>query len=143
MAIIAASGGALPWHRAFNTSIGAFQFLLGREVALTFFGYIGDRIESAAIAPAGATVPLGAHLAFISYRSLQLDFPTLEYRPLRTFSTHTALTFAVVLGWGVEFPNQVRYISALTLPPATGPTPDLGTSWTFYLRLHFDARYYF
>jgi hypothetical protein len=143
MAIIAASGGLLPWHRAFNTPIGAFQFLLGREVGVTFFGYLGDRIESAAIAPEGVTVPLGGRLAFISYRSLQLDFPTLEYRPLRTFSTHTALTFAVILGWGVEFPNQVRYISALTLPPATGPTPELGTAWIFYLPLHFDARYYF
>jgi hypothetical protein len=143
MAIVAASGGALPWHRALNTSFGAFQFLLGREVGVTLFGYLGDRIESAAIAPQGATVPLGGRLAFISYRSLQLDLPTLEYRPLRTFSTHTALTFAVILGWGVEFPNQVRYISALTLPPATGPTPELGTAWIFYLRLHFDARYYF
>jgi hypothetical protein len=143
MAIVAASGGALPWHRALNTSIGAFQFLLGREVAVTLFGYLGDRIESAAIAPEGTTVPIGGRLAFISYRSLQLDLPTLEYRPLRTFATHTALTFAVILGWGIEFPNQVRYISALTLPPAVGATPDLGTAWIFYVRLHFDARYYF
>jgi hypothetical protein len=143
MGIIAASGGLLPWHRAFNTSIGAFQFLLGREVGVTLFGYLGDRIESAAIAPPGAIVPLGERLSFISYRSLLLDFPTVEYRPLRTFATQTALTFAVILGWGVEFPNQVRYTSALTLPPATGPTPDLHTSWIFYLRFHFDARYYF
>jgi hypothetical protein len=143
MGIIAASGGLLPWHRAFNTPIGAFQFLLGREVGVTLFGYLGDRIESAAIAPPQATVPIGGRLSFVSYRSLLLDFPSLEYRPLRTFATHTALAFAVIVGWGVEFPNQVRYISALTLPPATGPTPELGTSWSFYLRLHFDARYYF
>jgi hypothetical protein len=143
MGIVAASGGLLPWHQAFNTPIGAFQFLLGREVGLTFFGYFGDRIESAAIAAPGATVPIGGRLSFVSYRSLQLDFPTLEYRPLRTFATQQALTFAVIVGWGVEFPNQVRYTSALTLPPATGPTPDLKTSWIFYLRLHFDARYYF
>ena len=143
MGIVAASGGLLPWHRAFNTPIGAFQFLLGREVGVTLFGYLGDRIESAAIAPPEATVPIGGRLSFVSYRSLLLDFPSLEYRPLRTFATQTALTFAVILGWGVEFPNQVRYTSALTLPPATGPTPELGTSWIFYLRLHFDARYYF
>jgi hypothetical protein len=110
---------------------------------VTLFGYVGDRIENAALAPPGVTVPLGERLAFVSYRSLLLDFPSLEYRPLRTFATHTALTFAVIVGWGVEFPNQVRYTSGLTLPPATGPTPELGTSWTFYFRLHFDARYYF
>jgi len=143
MGIVAASGGLLPWQRAFNTSFGAFQFLLGREVGVTLFGYLGDRIENAAIAPPDATVPIGGRLSFVSYRSLMLDFPTLEYRPLRTFATQTALTFSVIVGWGVEFPNDVRYTSALTVPPATGPTPEIGTSWIFYLRLHFDARYYF
>ena len=143
MGIVAASGGLLPWQRAFNTSFGAFQFLLGREVGVTLFGYLGDRIENAAVAPPEATVPIGGRLSFVSYRSLMIDFPTLEYRPLRTFATQTALTFSVIVGWGVEFPNDVRYTSALTVPAATGPTPELGTSWIFYLRLHFDARYYF
>ena len=144
MGIIAASGGLIPWHSAFNTSIGAFQFLLGREVGLTLYGYVGDRIESAAIAAPGATVPIeGTRLSFVSYRSLQFDFPSFEYRPLRNFSTKQALTFAIQLGWGVEFPNQVRYVSKLTLPAASGPTPDLSTAWLFYLRMHFDARYYF
>ncbi len=143
MGIVAASGGLIPWHSSLNTPIGAFQFLLGREVGATLFGYFGDHIQSAAIAPPEATVPIGGQLSFVSYRSLQLDFPSVEYRPLRNFATNQALTFAVVFGWGVEFPNQVRYISQLTLPPATGPTPNLGTSWLIYLRLHFDARYYF
>ena len=62
---------------------------------------------------------------------------------LANFATKQALTFALQLGWGVEFPNQVRYTSKLTLPAATGPTPNLSTAWLFYLRLHFDARYYF
>jgi hypothetical protein len=68
---------------------------------------------------------------------LQFDFPSFEYRPLRDFATKEALTFALPLGW------QVRYTSKLTLPAASGPTPDLSTAWLFYLRLHFDARYYF
>jgi len=143
MGIVAASGGLLPWHRAFNTPVGAFQFLLGREVGWILFGYVGDRMESVAVVPAGATTPTGGNLAFVNYRSLMLDFPSFEYRPLRNFSTNQALTFGVIFGWGVEFPNQVRYSSRLQLPAATGPTPDLGTSWNIYLRLHFDARYYF
>ena len=70
-------------------------------------------------------MPYASDLTFLSYRVLSFDFPTFEYRPLREFATNQALTFAVQLGWGVEFPNQVRYISKLTLPAATGPTPDL------------------
>jgi len=143
MGIIAASGGLIPWHYALNTPVGAFQFLLGREVGLTLYGYVGDRIENAAVAPPEATVPVGGRLSFVSYRSLQFDFPSFEWRPLRDFATKQALTFALQLGWGVEFPNQVRYISKLTLPAASGPTPDLATTWLLYLRLHFDARYYF
>jgi len=143
MGIIAASGGLIPWHSAINTPVGAFQFLLGREIGVTLYGYVGDRIENAAAAPPEAIVPIGGPLSFVSYRSLQFDFPSFEYRPLRNFATKQALTFAIQLGWGVEFPNQVRYISKLTLAPASGPTPDLSTAWLFYLRMHFDARYYF
>jgi hypothetical protein len=143
MGIVAASGGLIPWHYSFNTPIGAFQFLLGREVGVTLFGYFGDRVENAAIAAPGATVPVGGSLAFVSYRSLQVDLPSFEYRPLRDFATKQALTFSVIIGWGIDFPNQVRYTSKLTLPAATGPTPTLGTAWLFYVRLHFDARYYF
>jgi hypothetical protein len=143
MGIVAASGGLLGWQRSFNTSFGAFQFLLGREVGVILFGYWGDRMDTIGIAAPGAVVSGGGELAFISYRSLMLDFPTFEYRPLREFSTKTALTFALQVGWGVEFPNQVRYVSKLTIPAATGPTPELGTAWILYFRIHFDARYYF
>jgi hypothetical protein len=142
MAIIAASGGLFPWQAAFNTPIGAFQFLLGREVAVTLNGYFGDRVESIGIAAPGATVPYASNLVFLSYRILGFDFPTVEYRPLREFSTNQALTFAIQLGWGVEFPNQVRYVPKLTLPAATGPTPYMAPGWMIYLRIHFDARYY-
>ncbi|HUM10357.1 MAG TPA: hypothetical protein VLT82_05340 [Myxococcaceae bacterium] len=143
MGIVAASGGLLPWQRAFITRAGAFQFLLGREVGVTLFGYFGNRVEGVGLAAPGATVPYGSDLVFLSYRVLSLDFPTFEYRPLREFATNQALTFAVQLGWGVEFPNQVRYVSKLTLPAASGATPELATGWQIYLRVHFDARYYF
>jgi len=143
MGIVAASGGLLGWQRAFNTPFGAFQFLLGREFGVVLFGYFGERMENIVVAAPGAIVSGGGEAAFVSFRSLMLDFPSFEYRPLREFSTKTALTFALQFGWGVEFPNQVRYESRLNIPAATGPTPDLGTAWFIYLRLHFDARYYF
>ncbi|MGZ6141584.1 MAG: hypothetical protein ACXWLA_12950, partial [Myxococcaceae bacterium] len=143
MGIVAASGGLIPWQRAFITRAGAFQFLLGREVGVTLFGYFGNRVESIGFAASGATVPYASDLVFLSYRVISLDFPTFEYRPLREFATNQALTFAVQLGWGVEFPNQVQYVSKLTLPAASGPVPNLAPGWQIYLRIHFDARYYF
>ncbi len=143
MGIVAASGGLIPWQQAFITPFGAFQFLLGREVGVTLFGYFGNRVEGIGLAAPGATVPYPSDLVFLSYRVLSFDFPTFEYRPLREFATNQALTFAIQLGWGVEFPNQVQYVSKLTLPAATGPVPDLTTAWQIYLRIHFDARYYF
>jgi hypothetical protein len=143
MGIWAASGGLLGYERAFNTPIGAFQLLIGREVAATFYGYAGDRVDNIGVAAPGATVPYNSDLVFLSYRVLSFDFPTFEYRPLREYATNQALTFAIQFGWGVEFPNQVRYVSKLTVPAATGPTPDLATAWMIYMRIHFDARYYF
>jgi hypothetical protein len=143
MAIVAASGGRLGLHRAIVTNVGSFQLLLGSEVGLTFYGYWGERIENLALAPPGAVVPYPSTAVFISYRSLQFDFPFFEYRPLRTFATQQALTFALQLGGGFEIPNDVRYVSKLTLPAATGPIPELGTAWYAYLRIRFDARYYF
>src|SRR5262249_33208448 len=114
MGIIAASGGPLPLHRPPITPVRAFPFLLCRDIGVTLYGYVGDRIENAAGAAPGSSVG-GGELSFVSYRSLQFDFPSFEYRPLRDFATKQALTFAIQLGWGVEFPNQVRYISKLTL----------------------------
>ena len=129
MGIIAASGGLLGWQRTLNSGIGAFQFILGREVGVALFGYGSHGIY-------GYSGTNGA-VSQYTYRSWQLDLPIVEYRPFRTFATNTALTTALQLGFGVDFPNNAH----LTSPPGA-PGPDLGTSWIIYLRLAFDARYY-
>jgi hypothetical protein len=129
MGIIAASGGLLGWHRTLNSSIGAFQFVLGREVGVALFGYGSHGIYG--YSGSNGTV------SQYTYRSWQLDLPIVEYRPFRTFATNTALTLALQLGFGVDFPNNAH----LTNPPGA-PGPDLGTSWIIYVRLAFDARYY-
>jgi len=129
MGILAASGGLIPWQRTLNTSIGAFQFVLGREVGVALFGYGSQGI----VGYSGVNGTISQY----TYRSWQLDLPIVEYRPFRTFATNTALTVALQLGFGVDFPNNAH----LTNPPGA-PGPDLGTSWLFYLRLAFDARYY-
>ena len=129
MGIIAASGGLIPWQRTLNSGIGAFQFVLGREVGVALFGYGSHGLY-------GYTGSNGA-ISQYTYRSWQLDLPVVEYRPFRTFATNTALTVALQLGFGVDFPNNAH----LSNPPGA-PGPDLGTSWLIYLRLAFDARYY-
>ena len=129
MGIIAASGGLIPWQRTLNSGIGAFQFVLGREAGVALFGYGKHGIY-------GYTGTNGS-ISQYTYRSWQLDVPIVEYRPFRTFATNQALTVALQLGFGVDFPNNAH----LTNPPGA-PGPDLGTSWFVYLRLACDARYY-
>jgi hypothetical protein len=129
MGIIAASGGLLGWQRTLNSGAGAFQFILGREAGVALFGYGSHGIY-------GYTGSNGTVTQY-TYRSWQLDLPIVEYRPFRTFATNTALTLALQLGFGLDFPNNAH----LTNPPGA-PGPDLGTSWLIYLRLAFDARYY-
>ena len=129
MGIIAASGGLIPWQRTLNSGIGAFQFVLGREVGVALFGYGSHGIY-------GYSGSNGTITQY-TYRSWQLDIPVVEYRPFRTFATNQALTVALQLGFGADFPNNAH----LTNPPGA-PGPDLGTSWMIYLRVAFDARYY-
>ena len=129
MGIIAASGGLIPWQRTLNSGIGAFQFVLGREVGVALFGYGSHGIYGYS----GSNGTLSQY----TYRSWQLDVPIVEYRPFRTFATNQALTVALQLGFGLDFPNNAH----LTNPPGA-PGPDLGTGWLVYLRIAFDARYY-
>jgi len=129
MGIIAASGGLIPWQRTLNSSIGAFQFVLGREVGVALFGYGSHGLN-------GYTGSNGT-VSQYTYRAWQLDLPVVEYRPFRTFATNQALTVALQLGFGLDFPNNAH----LTNPPGA-PGPDLGTGFLLYLRFAFDARYY-
>ena len=41
MAMVAASGGVIPWQTGLSTFLGRVQFILGREVGVSFFGYSG------------------------------------------------------------------------------------------------------
>ena len=129
MGIIAASGGLIPWQRTLNTGIGAFQFVLGREVGIALFGYGKQGIR-------GYTGSNGVVSGY-TYRSWQMDLPIVEYRPFRTFATNTALTGSLQLGFGFDFPNNAHLVD-----PPGAPGPDLGTSWFVYLKVAFDGRYY-
>src|SRR5215813_13875 len=128
MAIQAGSGGLIPWQRTFNSPIGAFQFIAGREIGVGLYGYLKHGIQNIGYD--------GVALYGYSYRSAVLDFPLVEYRPFRTFATNQALTLALQFGLGVDIPNNGHRLDN------AAPTPDLGAAFIFYLRVAFDARYY-
>jgi hypothetical protein len=127
----AAGGGLLPIQRKWDTSIGTFQFMAGREVGFTLWGFTGHTNQFIYTPDASAQ-----NLKAVNYDSLELDFPILEYVPPRVFATNLSLAAQFQLGFNVEFPMNVAYTDG------SGPF-SLGPSWNVYLRFRLDARKYF
>ncbi len=127
----AAGGGILPVQRKWETAIGSFQFMAGREVGFTLWGFTGHTNQFIYTPTASA-----ADAKVINHNSLELDFPVLEFVPPRVFATTLALAAEFQLGFNVEFPMDVTY-------RATGEPFSLGPSWNIYLRFRLDARKYF
>ena len=132
MAVVAGGGGLIPWQAGISTFLGRFQFILGREVGMSMFGY--GKEEDRMIIPY-PDAPGGAEL--ISFRSLQFDFPLLEYRPFRTFSLDQSSSLVLQLSGGFDVPLSVDVVG-----PAGAPQPEMRTIWHAGLRLAFDWRYY-
>ncbi len=132
MAVVASNGGLVPWQSGIATPLGRFQFVLGREVGVAFYGLGSD--DRLIIPP---TVP-GTASQLIDFNSISFDFPILEYRPFRTFSQDQTAGVLVQLYTGFEFPTSVSVVS-----PAGTPEPDLDTIFHFGIRVTFDWRYYF
>jgi hypothetical protein len=134
--VAAASGGFFPYERSINTQAGIFQFVLGREVQATLYGYLGEKTIPLIVAPVGET-PSGPQYGIVAVKSLALSFPTLEWTPFRTFATQLSFSFQMQLGFGVELPLSVN-----TLYPTGGATPSVPLAWSVFLRLGSDGRYF-
>jgi hypothetical protein len=134
MAIRAANGGLVPWQAGLATSIGRFQFVLGREIGVAFFGYINEK--DGLWMPAGET-----DLSLILLRSIQFDFPILEYRPFHKYALAQSSGLVIQLNTGVDFPQEWEVLAS-TLPEPV-PSPSLKPVWHIGLRIAFDWRYYF
>jgi hypothetical protein len=126
-----AAGGLLPVERKFETDIGTFQFMLGREVGFTLWGFTGHTNQFVYTPTASSS-----DAKIINYNSLELDFPVMEYVPPRVFATTLSLAAVFQLGFNVEFPMGAAYND-------TGAPFSLGPSWNIYLRFRLDARKYF
>jgi hypothetical protein len=132
MAVVASNGGLIPWQAGIATPLGRFQFILGREMGFTFYGY--GKSEDRLIIPSG--VP-GTSATLIGLRSISFDFPLVEYRPFRTFSLNQSSSLVVQLYGGFEVPLGVSVVR-----PIGAQEPSLKTTWHFGLRLAFDWRQY-
>ena len=131
MAVVAGNGGLIPWQSGWATGIGRFQFVLGRELGVTFYGLISDdRIIASSVAPGGPA-------RLIQYKSILFDMPILEYRPYRSFSSNQSTALLFQLFAAADVPRAASVVS-----PAGDPMPDLRTVWSVGLRLVFDWRYY-
>lgn len=130
MAVTSGLGGLIPWQAGLETGVGRFQFILGREIGITLYG-IGNRKDV-------IIVPVENQTTVVNLKSTQLDFPIVEYRPFRTFSTDQSSSLVVQLTFGVDIPHG-QYIIA----PEGLQTPELKAVWYVGLRAAFDWRYYF
>ena len=130
MAVTASNGGLIPWQLGMSTRIGRFQFVLGRELGVTFYG-LGS-IDSL-IAPPSA----GRPLSIVDYKSTYYDLPILEYRPFRSFSSNQSSAVMFQLFGGIDVPYGYS-----TVAPQGAPSVKLGPVYSLGLRMVFDWRYY-
>jgi hypothetical protein len=133
MAMAAANGGLIPWQSGIVTPIGSFQFILGREIGISFFGT--DRHRDAFMMP---DVNSPGNPVLVSLTSTQIDFPILEYRFMRTFSSQQSASLVMQFYTGMDIPNDVRVTY-----PVTASKPNLRTIWFVGFRLAFDWKHYF
>ena len=132
MAVQAANGGLIPWQAGIATPIGRFQFVLGREVGLSFYRSRRDDpvlIQTPGVEPINATL--------VAIRSMQVELPILEYRPFRTFSLNQSSSLMIQLYTGFDTPLQSSVVF-----PEGAPKPALRTIGLGGIRVVFDWRYY-
>jgi hypothetical protein len=134
MVAAAGQGGLIPWQTGLVSSIGRFQFILGREIGVTFNGFILG--ASPMVVPDNGRGE--GEVSLISMRSTQLEFPFLEYRPFRNFSLNQSTSIVLQFNAGVDIPGKVTM-----LDPADAPVKTLKTIWFMGVRVYFDWRYYF
>ena len=134
MIIAAGNGGLLPWQSGMVTSIGRFQFILGREVGVYLYG--NTRAPDRFIIP--VTLNNTPDQVMISMRTTQLEFPIVEYRPFHSFSSNQTASLVAQIYGGFDIPGKVTVIS-----PVDTPAPKVKTTLILGLRIAFDWRYYF
>ena len=132
MAVQAANGGLIPWQAVIATRIGRFQFVLGREVAVSLYGFTSDQ---SLLIPTPGIPPI--NVTQIHLQSIRFDFPIVEYRPFRSFSQNQSSGLGFQFFAGLDKPD-----SASVVQPIGAPKPHLATIATVGVRMVFDWRHY-
>jgi hypothetical protein len=131
MAVVASNGGLLGLQHGLATRFGSFQFVLGRELGVTWYG-VGQNQQL--IIPPSVTGGAGG---LVDFRSVYFDLPIVEYRPYRAFSSNQSSSLLFQIFYGADVPHGVNSQSA----GLRGPI-NLHTVHSIGLRLVFDWRYY-
>ncbi|HEY2347580.1 MAG TPA: hypothetical protein VGH64_01130 [Puia sp.] len=131
MAVIAGNGGLIPWQSGISTSIGRFQFILGREIGVSLYGL--NKTKTELVIPTSST-----QAVVVQCQSTKLDFPILEYRPFRSFSFDQTSAMLVQIFTSVDIPHH-----AFVLKPDGAAIPELKDVWSIGLRILFDWRKYY
>lgn len=134
IAVTAGNGGLIPWQAGLATGIGRFQLVLGREVAADFYGVLGD--EDRIAVPGDGSVRNPGKI--VDYDSIRLDFPILEYRPYRAFSSNQSSALFFQFFAGVDIPTRSEVVL-----PKRPLSIDLDPVYSIGLRFTYDWRYYF
>jgi hypothetical protein len=130
MAVTAGNGGLIPWQQGIATSIGRFQFVLGRELGVTLYGRSNS--DQLIIQSDSISDPIN----LINYKSILFDLPIVEYRPYRSFSSNQSSSVIVQLYASADVPQGNDPIVQ------NGVSKSLETVWSVGLRLVFDWRHY-
>ncbi len=133
VAVESANGGLIPIQAALATRFGRIQFMLGREVAASFYHSNSSHpltIPTPGVPPANATL--------VTLDSVQFEFPFLDYRVFRSFSLNQSSAFTIQPYVGFDMPTDSAVVS-----PDGAPRPSLHTVNTIGLRVVFDWRHYF
>lgn len=132
MAVSSANGGVLGLQQGIATPFGRLQFVLGRELGVTFYGLEGN---DQLVAPADDPGSTGR---IVGFKSTSYELPILEFRPYRSFSMNQSSSIVFQLYGGVDVPRNARVVL-----PEDGDPVDLDTIWFLGVRMAFDWRYYF
>jgi hypothetical protein len=132
MAVEAGNGGLIPYEAGIATPIGRFQFVLGREIGISFYRGGSDTF----LMPTPGVPP--SNTTLVALQSTQYEFPIAEYRPFRSYSSDQSSSVLIQLYFAVDVPH-----SSSVSAPAGAPTPDLRNIWMGGIRVIFDWRHYF
>jgi hypothetical protein len=132
MAAEAANGGLIPWQVRLATPIGRVQLVLGREMAITFYGYLRGR-DRMLMPP----VARDASARLVALRSIAFEFPIVDYQPFRAFTMNQTSTLRFQVVGGFQSGS-----GEILIAPEGAPLPDLHTIYSIGVRLAFDWRHY-